>query len=842
MGAANQRPGRSGFAHLFEHMMFSGSQHVPDPDKVLAAIGAGLGGAANGTTNFDRTNYFETVPASQLPTALWIESDRMGFLLPTLDAKKLASPARRGQQRAAAAHREPALRTRLPRAVRHAVSRSRTPTTTASSGASRRSRPRASRTSRASSASSTRPGTPTLAIVGDFDPKVARELVTRYFGDLPGGGDARAPDVPQPRSWTGWWRRPFPTRWPRIPQLQMAWNGVKPFAPDEAAGDILSVVLGGSKTSRLYRRLVEEKQIASGVFATNASLGLGGYFQIVATARGAHTVAELRKEVEAVLDELRKEGPTPAEVERAKRIVVGGMVRSVERISGKADQLNAYTFWTGDPGYLPKDVARYQGGHRRAGPRGGPDAASGGPDGGPRRRAFARRPLWEPGHEPPAACPPSACSCSRWDAPRASPRRPPWPPPRPRRRTSGGTPSHLRSRPSPPSGRRSRSSARCPNRLTVLLRENHAVPVVVVELAIRTGVDGDPPDRAGLADFVAGALDEGTRTRTSQQLAEQLEDLAATLGVSPGLDGIRLHLNCLSDTLEPALDLIADVALNPAFRPADVERVRGITLTGLEQRRGNPGALASDEVARLLYGPKHPWGQPAGGTVESVKAIRRQDLLRFHDTYFRPNNALLSVSGDFEPEKILALLAERFGAWRPKSVPPSRLPPFPKEGPRGPSSPWTCRTAPRARWRWPRGPSPRPIPDALALSTANVALGGLFTSRLNQQLREVRGWTYGMFSSVGFNKRTGVFQVRGSVVAQHTVDSLKDIEAELKRYATGDITDSELQHAKEGILQSLPQALETNDAVASTFVTLSTLGRPLDWYATLPGSAGRART
>ena len=372
-----------------------------------------------------------------------------------------------------------------------------------------------------------------------------------------------------------------------------------------------------------------------------------------------------------------------------------------------------------------------------------------------------------------------------------------------------------------------------PNRLTVLLRENHAVPVVVVQLAIRTGVDGDPPDRAGLADFVAGALDEGTRSRTSQQLAEQLEDLAASLSVSPGLDGIRLHLNCLSDTLEPALDLLADVALNPAFRPADVERVRGITLTGLEQRRGNPGALASDEVARLLYGAKHPWGQPAGGTVESVKAIRRQDLLRFHDTYFRPNNALLSISGDFQADKILSLLAERFGAWRPKSVPPSRLPPFPKESARTVVTvdmPDSTQSQLALAARTISATSP----DALALSTANVALGGLFTSRLNQQLREVRGWTYAMFSSVGFNKRTGVFQVRGSVVAQHTVDSLKDIEAEVKRYATGDITEDELQHAKEGILQSLPQALETNDAVASTFVTLSNLGRPLDWYATLP--------
>lgn len=376
-----------------------------------------------------------------------------------------------------------------------------------------------------------------------------------------------------------------------------------------------------------------------------------------------------------------------------------------------------------------------------------------------------------------------------------------------------------------------------PNRLPVLLRENHAVPVVVVELFIRTGVDGDPPDRPGLADFVAAALDEGTRSRTNQQLAEALEDLAASLSVSPGLDGIRIHLNCLTETLAPALDLLADVALNPAFRPADVERVRGITLTGLQQRRGSPGALASDEVARLLYGPKHPWGQPAGGTMESVRAIRRQDLVRFHDTYFRPNNALLSVSGDFEPSTILMLLAERFGAWRPRALPPSRLPPFPREGPR------TVITvdmpdSTQSQLALATRTIPATSPDALALSTANVALGGMFTSRLNHQLREVRGWTYGMASGVGFNKRTGVFQVRGSVVAAHTVDSLKDIEAELARYSGGDITDAELSEAKEGILQSLPSALETNDAVASTFVTLSNLGRPLDWYATLPARLG----
>ncbi|HEY1906960.1 MAG TPA: pitrilysin family protein [Myxococcaceae bacterium] len=358
VGAANQSPGRSGFAHLFEHMMFSGSLHVPDPDKVLAGIGAGLGGAANGSTNFDRTNYYATVPASQLPTALWIESDRMGFLLPTLDAKKLATQRDVvSNERRQRVENQPYGRAYIelcdtlypkPHPYFHCVIGSIEEIQAASledvKGFFREFYA---------------PRNATLAIVGDFDPKVAKEQVTKFFGDLPGGPDPKRPDVPQPKL-DKVVERTVPDPVARIPQLQMVWNGVKPFAPEEAAGDILSVVLGGSKTSRLYRRLVEEKQLSSGVFAANASLGLGGYFQIVATARGNHTVAEMRREVEAVLEDFRKNGPTPAEVERAKRIVVGGMVRSVERISGKADQLNAYTFWTGDPGYLPKDVARYR--------------------------------------------------------------------------------------------------------------------------------------------------------------------------------------------------------------------------------------------------------------------------------------------------------------------------------------------------------------------------------------------------------------------------------------------------------------------------------------------------
>jgi predicted Zn-dependent peptidase len=354
VGAANQRPGKSGFAHLFEHMMFSGSEHVPQPDQVLAAIGA----QANGSTNFDRTNYFETVPAIQLPTALWLESDRMGFLLPTLDQKKLETQrdvvSNELRQRI---ENQPYGRTFLalcdtlypkPHPYFHCVI-----------GAVEEIQAASLEDVRAFFQEFYRPSNATLALVGDFDPKVARELVTRYFGPLPSGAVPPRPDVPQPRL-DRVVERTIADPVARIPQLQMVWNGVKPFAPEEAAGDVLAVVLGGNKTSRLYRRLVLEKQLATGVFAANAAEGLGGYFQVVATAREGHTVAELRREVESVLEGLRRDGPTGEEVVRAKRNVVGGLVRSVERVAGKAEQLNAYALWTGDPGYLPRDVARYQ--------------------------------------------------------------------------------------------------------------------------------------------------------------------------------------------------------------------------------------------------------------------------------------------------------------------------------------------------------------------------------------------------------------------------------------------------------------------------------------------------
>jgi zinc protease len=355
VGAANQTPGRSGFAHLFEHMMFSGTKHAKDPFTVLEQIGATN---VNGSTSFDRTNYYETVPSNELPTALWLESDRMGFLLPTLDEEKLkiqrdvVSNERRqsvdnvpygpSQQRLCD------LLYPLPHPYYECVIGDIAEIQTASLEDVRDFFRRYYGPNNAS-----------LVLVGDFDPAAARRLIAKYFAPIPRGPEVKRPDVPQPRIGEVV-KDTQEDKLAQLPRLQLVWNGLKPFHDDEPSGDVLAEVLAGGKTSRLYQSLILDKQVASSVEATNPALGLGGWIEVGATARPGHTVDELRALLQQALDEVKQNGVKADEVERAKRKIIAGQLRSLERGSARADLLNAYEMWLGDPGFLPRDLARYR--------------------------------------------------------------------------------------------------------------------------------------------------------------------------------------------------------------------------------------------------------------------------------------------------------------------------------------------------------------------------------------------------------------------------------------------------------------------------------------------------
>jgi zinc protease len=370
------------------------------------------------------------------------------------------------------------------------------------------------------------------------------------------------------------------------------------------------------------------------------------------------------------------------------------------------------------------------------------------------------------------------------------------------------------------------------NGAQVLVVENHAVPIVAIDVVIQSGVDREPLDRRGLSNFVADMLLEGTKTRSSLDLDIARERLAARLTTSGGLETTKVHLNALKDTLPDALTLMADVLLNPAFKTEDIERVRGLKLTALSAKKGNPGALARDDFSKLVWGDKNPWGMPAGGTPQTLKAITAQDLERYHRTYFVPNNAVISVSGDVTADEAVAALEKVLGGWKKRPVTTVKPTPAPDAAPRSivlTDVPSATQSQVLVGWR-----APKPnAPEMLALQVANNVVGGMFTARLNLNLREQKAFSYGVYSFFGQARDVSTFATSGGIVAAHTAEAVVEFEKELKRIKTDPITDEEFARAKTAIIRGLPSQLETNDAVASAMASLVELGRPLDYFATL---------
>ena len=437
------------------------------------------------------------------------------------------------------------------------------------------------------------------------------------------------------------------------------------------------------------------------------------------------------------------------------------------------------------------------------------------------------------------------CATTETAVPPAPPEKPAAPPPAPPA-TPAPTPG---SPPTPDAAFRAQQPAPLPgtptfdapvpvvkklkNGVEVWVVENPAIPVVAVEVVIKSGVNAEPIEKAGLADLVVSLLDEGTRTRPADKLAEAIEDLAMRLNANAGREDIRVHMNSLTEALPQALDLMADVLLNPAFRPEDVSRVKDQKITDLLQKKGVPQALAADEMGRLLFGAKHPWGQPDGGTPETIRAITPADLQKFHDTWFRPNNAVIVVSGDVKVDQMVKMLDERLGAWKAKPLPKLSLPALPDLKARtvtfvdmpnaSQSQVWVAGRVMNAK-----------SPDAVVLRTINFALGGMFTSRLNMNLREVHGYSYGVRSAVEAARTYGTLMAYGGIVAKNTSEALKEYEDELARFASGGITGEELAKSKNAFIRTMPSRLETNDAVASAYGTVAFYELGPDYYKTLP--------
>ncbi|MGZ6143963.1 MAG: M16 family metallopeptidase, partial [Myxococcales bacterium] len=368
------------------------------------------------------------------------------------------------------------------------------------------------------------------------------------------------------------------------------------------------------------------------------------------------------------------------------------------------------------------------------------------------------------------------------------------------------------------------------NGLPVFLIERHEVPLVTVSLMLRAGADTEPAGKAGLASLVLDLLDEGTGSRDAAAIARGFEDLAARYGTRADADATALQVTALAETLDPVLDLFADVALHPAFRDADVERIRVERLGQIAQALDDPQSVGQHLLSRAIFGDKHPWGFPAEGTVKSIKSISRKDLVAWHSSWFRPDDAALFVVGDTDEATLMPLLEQRFGGWKAAKAPPSLQR----------KVPGSVRTvyivdkpgAPQSQiWIGEIGVASG-APDVFPARVMNDILGGFsLNSRLSSNLRTEHGWSYGVFSFFETHREAGPLVIAAGVISEKTAEALGEFMKELSRMKTGEVTDAELADAKDSLVRAIPAMFASGEQTAGAYANAWAHGLPSDYYA-----------
>lgn len=790
VGSKNEKPGRTGFAHLFEHMMFQGSEH----HNVLYDESIDkYGGINNGGTNEDATMYWETMPSNYLEKTLWLEADRMGFLLPALTQERLDiqrnvvmnEKRQNYDDQPYGRARETYHRLLYPEGHPYAwITIGRMEDLAAASLDDVKE----------FFATYYAPNNASLCIAGDFDPAQAREWVERYFGPIPPG-----PPIERLKTWVPVLTEEVRARLEdkiRLPRLYMAWNTPPTFAPGDAEFDLLANILSGGKSARLYKELVYDKQIAQDVAAFQTSRNISSSFHITITAKEGHTLAEIEQEVDRILNDIMTNGIEPDEFERARTNWESNFVRSLQNTGGffgRAGILNGYNIRLGDPGKLHWDKNRYT------------IATIDGVLSYAREylRPDARLVLYvEPQGQ--LAETDAAVDMSAEPLPDVEPSF------------------------SPPKIQQ----AKLANGMDLYLVENHRLPLIQVNLLVKSGWAADPVDRPGTASLTAELLNEGTTSRDAIQISDEMRLLGADFAIDSDCDESTLYLNVLKKNLDPTLDLLADVVINPTFPEEELQRQKKIYLGRIQQESIQPMVVALKAFLRILYGEDHPYGQPytGTGTTESIAAISRSDIERYYRANYLPNNTAALVVGDITLAEAKSKLERALKKWKSgPAVQTSVRQVSPLDGikvclidkPGAAQS-----TIVLGNLIGPRN-DPRYLPGAVILQV----LGGGSIARLFTNLRQDKGYTYGAYSFQTGRRTQGALiaysQVQGDATKEALVEFMKEM-----RGITGEIpiSEEELVNSKNNFIKGFPRNFQTLGGVAGQLGTMITYDLPLnDW-------------
>lgn len=791
VGSKNEKPGKTGFAHLFEHLMFGGSEHAPGRYiDAMERIGAT---DLNGTTNPDRTNYFEDVPTSALDLTLWMESDRMGHLLGALDQKTLdlqrgvvQNEKRQGENQPYGVTRQLITQNTYP--AGHPYSWTTIGDMADLDAASMKDVQDWFKTYYG-------PSNVVITLAGDIDAKIAKEKVEKYFGDIPAG-----PPVAHHEVWiakmTGMHRQQVQDRVPQA-RIYKIWNVPQFSSADADYLDLVSDILSSGKTSRFYKRLVYDDQIATNANAFVNLNEIGGQFYAQATARPGQGLEQVEKELDEELARFLKDGPTADELQRVKTEYAANFIRGIERIGGfggKSDQLARNQVFRGDPAAYKISLKRVQ------------DATA------EDLKAAANRWLSDGVYvlevHPFPEYKTAATGADRSKVP------------------DTGTPPDLKL----PKLQRATLS----NGLKVILAERHELPLVNFWMTTDAGYAADQFASPGTASMTSSLLDGGTSSRSALEISDQLAALGAELHAYSNLDLSFVQLSSLKAKLDPSLDLFADVILNPVFPDSDFKRQQKQTLAAIEREQNTPTQMALRVFPGLLYGAGHAYGNPltGSGTKESVTKMTREDLAKFHQTWYHPNNATLVIVGDTTLGEMKPKLEKLFANWKAGQIPKKNIASVPlavKSTVYLMDKPGALQSVIIAGSIAP----PKANPKEIAMEAMNDEFGGMFGSRLNLNLREDKHWSYGARSILWAARAQRPFFAVAPVQTDKTKESLAEMNNEFRgMLGERPLTADELSKIQANETLRLPGSRETQNEVGQSILDLVEFGLPDDYYET----------
>ena len=792
VGSKDEPPGKTGFAHLFEHLMFSGSENVPNWDYPLDEVGQT---DANGTTWFDRTNYFQTVPSTAVERVLFMESDRMGHLLGSVTQENL--DVQRGVVQNEKRQGDNSPYGRVEYAVLEGLLPAGHPYSHSAIGSMEDLDAASLEIVKDWFETYYGAANAVLVLAGDIDAATARPMVEKYFGDIPAGPPLTKTVSDAPKLETSIHEMMSD----RVPQIRLDRYWVAPgrAQKDLILLDLAAEVLGGGKTSRLYQELVYKTEVATSATASVEPQELMSFYSVTVDLADGQERGPVQASMAAVISDFLKTGPTKEELARAKTSMKAGILRGLEKVGGfggKAVTLAQGELYADDPGFIIKQLEWIE-------------SAT------PEEVIAVARDVMSAGHYQLDIMPFPEYATVASDVDR-----------------SAGVPAVDTT---PDLTFPTVEEATLSNGMKVVLANRPAVPIVEVSLQFDAGYAADSVEGGilGAASFTGAMLDEGTKTKSALQIAEQLEGLGARLSTGSTLDTTGVSMSALKENLKPSLDLLADIVRNPAFSDEEIEKLRTRWIAGIQQEKANPVQLAQRLLPAEIYGKDHAYGVPftGSGTESSIASLTKSDLVRFKDTWLRPDNVTIFVVGDATLADVTPTLEAAFGSWKaPAQTIPQKNIAF-VDLPASsrviivdkPDAPQTLLLAAHLA-------PPTSAPDNIAVSTMNDILGGQFTARVNMNLREEKHWAYGAYTYMQGARGQRPFFVYAPVQTDKTKDSITELLKELNGIkADKPATSEELERTVLSNVRSLPGSYETSDDVMDSLTSSARFGRPWDY-------------